>query len=690
MERITRFRATVVLLFFIILAGIFSFRLYSLQVIETEGKADNTTTFVTYTRVKAARGDILDRNGNALVSNRASYDLVFNYYIINNAENTNEQLLKLIRLCRELEIEYTDTFPVTRTRPFEYTLEEYSTTQQGYFQAYLANRDWDSDITAPLLMRRLRDAYDIPVEWSEEDARAVIGLRYELALRAGITNLPNYVFLEDAEDSQLSAIRELNIPGLLVEPSTVREYNTSYAAHILGYVGDMSPAQWEYFKDIDGYEMDSQVGQDGLEEAFEEYLHGVDGLRRDVHTADGTLVSSTYEVEPQAGSNVEVSIDLNLQRVAEDELAAKLEELRAQEEDEDGVDAEGGAVVAMEVKTGEILVCGSYPTYDLETFFENYNETLKAEYNPLFNRALQGMYPPGSTFKPTMVTAGINNGYVNSTYEIEDMGVFRKYEADGFKPSCLAWSQSFDVHENVNAAKALEVSCNYYFYVLGDMMPIEVIDETAKGFGLGESTGVELYEEIGYRANEETKQKLYSGYDAYMYAADKVLASIGQSDNRFTPLQLCVYASTLANQGKRYAATFMNRVVSSDYTSLLENKEPQLISTMEVKEEAYQAYLAGMQQVCTSSKGTAYRTFGDYPIAVAAKTGTAETDKQGRSDNAAFICFAPADDPQIAVAVYGEMAGHGSALASVAKSILDVYFDVDEVGDITVYENQVS
>ena len=190
--------------------------------------------------------------------------------------------------------------------------------------------------------------------------------------------------------------------------------------------------------------------------------------------------------------------------------------------------------------------------------------------------------------------------------------------------------------------------------------------------------------------NEETKQKLYSGYDAYMYAADKVLASIGQSDNRFTPLQLCVYASTLANQGKRYAATFMNRVVSSDYTSLLENKEPQLISTMEVKEEAYQAYLAGMQQVCTSSKGTAYRTFGDYPIAVAAKTGTAETDKQGRSDNAAFICFAPADDPQIAVAVYGEMAGHGSALASVAKSILDVYFDVDEVGDITVYENQVS
>ena len=690
MERITRFRAGIVLLIFVIIMGIFSFRLYSLQVIETEGSTDNTTTFTTYTRVKAARGDILDRNGNALVSNRASYDLVFNYYVISNAEDTNEQLLRLIRLCKDLEIEYLDTFPVTEKRPFEYTLDEYSTTQQGYFQAYLANRDWDSDITAPLLMRRLREAYDIPVEWSEEDARAVIGLRYELALRAGITNLPNYVFLKDAEDSQLSAIRELNIPGLKVEPSTVREYNTSYAAHILGYVGDMSPDQWEYYKNIEGYEMDSQVGQDGLEEAFEEYLHGVDGLRRDVHTADGTLVSSTFEVEPQAGSNVEVSIDLPLQMVAEDALAATLEGLRAQEEGEDGADCEGGAVVAMEVKTGEILACGSYPTYDLENFFKDYDEILKADYNPLFNRALMGLYPPGSTYKPSMITAGINGGYINSAEYIEDKGVFRKYQSDGFTASCLAWTASGDVHDNVNAARALEVSCNYYFYVLGDMMPLDDIDKTAKGFGLGESTGVELFEYTGYRANDETRQKLYTGFDAYMYAADKVLASIGQSDNRFTPLQLCVYASTLANQGNRYAATFMNRVVSSDYTELLEERKPELLSTMEVKDEAYQAYLAGMQQVCSVSTGTAYKVFRDYPIAVAAKTGTAETDKTGRSDNAAFICFAPADDPQIAIAIYGEMAGHGSSLASVAKSILDVYFDVDEIGDMTALENQVS
>ena len=219
------------------------------------------------------------------------------------------------------------------------------------------------------------------------------------------------------------------------------------------------------------------------------------------------------------------------------------------------------------------------------------------------------------------------------------------------------------------------------------MMGISTIDETAKGFGLGESTGVELFEYTGYRANTETKEALYSGSDAIWYKGDQILAAIGQSDNRFTPLQLCVYASTLANQGKRYSATFLNRVVSSDYKELVKENEPELLSTMEIKDEAYQTYLEGMKLVCKS--GTAASAFSNYPIAVAAKTGTAETDKVGASDNAAFICFAPADDPQIAIAIYGEQAGHGTAMASIAKAILDKYFDVDEIGDVVVYENQI-
>ncbi len=686
MERITRFRAGILVLIFCCIIGFFALKLYDLQIIETGGKTDNTTTYTTRTRVKASRGDLLDTNGNALVSNRASYDLVFNYYVITGSENTNDSLLRLIRLCQTLEIDYIENFPVTQQRPFEYTLDQYSTTQQGYFQAYLANRDWDSDITAPLLMKRLREAYSIPADWTDEDARLVIGLRYELALRAGITNLPNYIFIEDAADEDLSAIRELNIPGLMVEPSTVREYNTTYAAHILGYVGSMTPEQWEYYQNIEGYEMDSQVGQDGLEEAFEEYLHGVDGLREDVHSADGTLISSKYLVEPKAGANVEVSIDLNLQRVAEDVLAEKIEALRAQEPGKDAQDAEGGAVVAMEVKTGEILVCASYPTYDLSTFYENYDEIVAADYNPLFNRALMGLYPPGSTYKMSMVVAGINSGAINSEWTVTDQGLYTKYS--GFSPACMIYTTSGGTHGTINSAEALRDSCNYFFYELGDLLSLNTIDDTAKGFGLGESTGVELFEYVGQRANAETKEKLYSGTNALWYKGDQVLAAIGQSDNRFTPLQLCVYTCTLANKGNRYRATFLNRVVSADYHSLVKENEPELMSTMKINDEAYNACVEGMELV--SKYGSGAYDFADYPIRVASKTGTAETDKTGRSDNASFVCFAPADDPQIAIAVYGEMAGHGYSLCTIAKEILNVYFDVDEVGDVIIYENQPS
>lgn len=687
MERITRFRASILLLVFFLIVSFFAFRLYDLQIIETGGVIDNTTTFTTRTRVKASRGDLLDRNGNALVSNRASYDLVFNYYLITNAENTNDLLLQLVKLSRELGIEYIDNFPITKERPFEYTLQDFSPTYQSYFQAYLANRgNLDSDITAHLLIQKLRDVYKIPETWTDEEARWVLGLRYELALRGGITNLPNYIFVEDISDTHLSAIRELNIPGLNVEPSTVREYNTDYAAHIIGYVGAMSPEQWEYYKNIDGYEMDSQVGQDGLEEAFEAELHGVDGIREDVYAADGTLVSSRYIKEPIAGNNVEVSIDLELQRIAEEALADAIEELRAQEPDEDGADAQGGAVVAMEVKTGEVLVCGSYPTYSLINFFEDYNEILKQDYDPLFNRALQGLYPPGSTYKMSMVAAAINNGLINSETIITDKGIFEKY--DDFQPTCLAYSKNHQTHGDINAMQALEESCNYFFYELAEILSLSQIDAMAKGLGLGESTGVELYEYVGHRANEETKKANYTGSDALWYPADELMAAIGQSENRFTPMQLCVYASTLANQGRRYRATFLNRVVSADYHSLVTENNPELLDTTEINDEAYRTYVEGMKLVATS--GTASGTFQYYPIAVAAKTGTAQTDKTTYSDHAAFVAFAPADDPKIAVAVYGEHAGHGSGLAKIAKAIFDVYFDVDFEGDVILDENKIS
>ena len=690
MERITRFRARILILAVVALLAFFAFKLYNMQIIETGGSKDNTTTFTTRIRVKGFRGDLLDTNGNVLVGNRASYDMVINHYVLLTASGTNNNLLRLVERCNEQNITYNETFPISRERPFVYTLEEYNSAWQGYFQSYLSSKGLDSDITAPLLVKRLRELYKIPVEWTEEQARWVIGLRYEMDLRGVVKSLTNHVFVNDVSDQDLAQLVELSIPGLMVEKAAVREYNTKYAAHILGFVGKMNAEQWEKYKENPDYSMDSEIGQSGLEMAFEEYLHGVDGIREDTVTVSGELVSSRYIVEPKAGANVEVAIDINLQRAAEEGLERVVYQLRNGEL-RDGKDAEGGAVVAMDVKTGQVLTCASYPTYDLSTYFENYEEILEAEYDPLYNRALQGEYPPGSTYKMSMVIAGINSGVINSGTIIRDKGVFNKY-APGFVVKCLRYSSRHLTHEDLNAAEALQVSCNYFFYDLGDKIRLSAMDSTAKGLGLGEPTGIELPENIGHRANEETKKKLYSGYDTAWVRADQITSAIGQSDNRFTPMQLCSYTVALANRGTRYKATFLNRVVSADYRELLLESKKEVLSTFEISDDAYLAYTTGMKLVTQKTEdwsGTAYSTFKNYPIAIAAKTGTAQ-DNPSASDNGAFVCYAPADNPRIAIAIYGEKAGHGSQLATIARDMLDIYFEVGAIGDVTTNENKVS
>ena len=711
MERISRGRAIAILLIFITILTLYSIRLFRLQIIDTDGNTDNTDVYVTQTRVKAARGDILDRNGNILVGNRASYDLVFNHYVITSSDNTNESLMRLIEKTRELGLTYMDHLPVTKERPFEYTLTEYTTAWQGYFQKYLQDRSIDSDITAPLLMQRMRERYKIPEDWSDADARAVIGLRYEFDLR-GVVNLANYIFMEDVSDEHLSALLELNTPGLMVESSTVREYYTSYAAHILGTMGAMTQEQWlkldQAYEDGVGpeYYMDAQIGQSGFEAAFETYLHGVDGLRRDTVDKNGAIISQEYYEgkEPKAGNNVETTIDINLQIIAEDALADIIDWLKNPEDSKTdknqelvGRDVEGAAVVVMKVKTGEILACASYPTYNPQTYNEDYNDILEADFDPLFNRAFHATYAPGSSYKMVTLYAAmeIGGGQIGRLFEygetIETLGKYRRYEDQGFAPACLRWnSQPGRTHGVIDAAKALEVSCNYFFYHLSDWyLSGATLDEAAKGFGLGEKTGIELDEAVGVRANAQTKAELYTGMLSSWGVGDKLNASIGQSENRFTPLQLCVYVATVANKGVRMKATFLNRVVASDYRTLVFENEPTVVSKLKMSNATYSTLVQGMKQVITGELGTARNTMTDLAVEVAAKTGTAETGRLG-SDDGSFVCFAPVDDPEIAIAVFGEKAAHGSTLGRVAKEIINYYFGQAQASSVQTYENQLS
>ena len=720
MERVSRVRARVFLGLFAFVLVLFSMRLFKLQIIDTKGDTDNTQVYSTITTVRASRGDILDRNGNVLVGNRASYNLVFNHYVTKSNPNCNQALFDLVQKCKELGITYTDHFPVSATRPFTYTLTEFNTSWQNNFQLFMVDRGLDSDITAPLLVEKMRKRYEIPDEWSDEDARAVIGFRYEFDLR-GITNLPTYTFLEDVTDQQLSAILELNTPGLNVEASTVREYHTKYAAHILGYLGGMNDEQWEEYKK-QGYSMDAKVGQTGFELAFEEYLHGIDGTRYDEVNKDGATTKSYYTKDPIAGNSVETTIDIKIQEVAEkalDQVMHKIVDPEQREAGDDGagLDAQGAAVVVMECQTGKILACASYPTFNLATMYEDWDDIMKDDLKPFFNRAFGAEYPPGSSFKMCTLISAMEHRNSKGEYiynygeKIEDKGVFTKYE--GFAPTCLAWTSGHFVHTaadgspgGIDATDALCYSCNYFFYVLGDLNTWENMEETCKALGLGVPTGIELVEKTGRINTPDVKRKVYgSGVNGNFSAGDRVLGAIGQGENRFTPMQLAVYASTLANKGTRMKATFLSRVVSSDYRTLIKENQPEIANQLEMAPTTIESYWKGMRKVITQMGGTATAYFGGpkdlygegdgvWPlkdeVIVYAKTGTAEHASLG-SDHGAFICFAHRKDetqPDIAVALYGEKVAHGSWLAPVAEQVLLSYYEMDAASEVTAFENQ--
>ena len=715
MERMTRLRARILLGLFAFIMVLYAMRLFNLQIISTDGNTDNTTYYTTVTTVRAARGDILDRNGKVLVGNRASYDLVFNHFVIKSADNRNEYLYTLLKKCEELGVEHQDHLPVTTTRPFEYTLSDYSTAWQGYYQNYMSDRSWDPDVTAPLLIEKMRELYKIPAGWTEEEARAVIGLRYEFDLR-GVTKLPSYVFISDVDSENLAAILELNTPGLMVESSTVREYHTTYGAHILGYMGAMTDAEWQENQKL-GYSMDADVGKSGFEQAFETYLHGIDGQRLDKVTKEGTIVSQQYleGKEPVAGNNVETTIDIDLQKVAEDALAKRMKELTDPNintgGEGEGIDAQGAAVVVMKVKTGEILACASYPTFNLATMKEDWDAINSDDLKPLFNRAFGATYAPGSTYKMCTLVAAMENVYGPTNPKagqpiyapgetIFDTGVFSHDDFPDFHPTCLFYSSSYGSHGDLTAQDALKVSCNLFFYELGYRMTIEMMDDTAKGFGLGEPTGIELTEKVGWRANEASKKASYkNSADAAWNGGDRVLCAIGQSENRFTPLQLAVYTCTLANQGTRYRATFLNRVTSSDYRTLVYSNSPEVVSKMNISDTTYNTYVDGMRRVVTMIGGTATTCFGgpkdedntQWPskITVCAKTGTAQ-HSSGGSDHGVFVCFAPMEDPQVAIAIFGEKTAHGSSMAPVAEPILKAYFEMVDASEVYTYENGLS
>jgi penicillin-binding protein 2 len=640
---------------------VYASAMYNIQVLSRADAAGSGAVTTRYSTVTASRGKILDRNGVELVTSRARYSVTVDRSAVLAQDEPNDVIYGLITAAMATNTSYNDTFPVTSSGPFEYRANMTDNDRER-LDTYFEYFGLESDISASDLIVWMREHYGIDYLTNINDARLIIGVRYELEIRV-IMNGAEYVFADDVDLDFITRIKEYNYPGVTVVTKWDREYETDYASHILGYVGLMNAEEYEKYKEK-GYPMDATVGKEGVESAFEDYLHGVDGVRATVTDADGNVVDTYMETEAQAGGNVFLSIDYYLQKTAEDALKETIDNLNAERGSEAAM-ADGGAVVVKDVHSGETLALASYPTYDLSTLQENYTELLNDPTMPLFNRATQGTYSPGSTFKMVTAYAGLVDGTISRYTTVVDQGIYTRYR--DYQPKCWVYPSN---HGVVDVVGALAKSCNYFFYWLGDTMGIEKITEAAENFGFGQKTGIEITESTGTVFSVDYKENTL-GED--WYAADTLITAIGQRD-LITPVQLANYVSSIANNGTLYRMTLFDRVMNEDYTKTLIVNEPEVLKTIEGNHGYLSILREGMEAVASS--GTAEAVFADYPVKIAAKTGTVESETS-KETNAVFVCFAPADDPQIAICVVVENGGHGSSIIPVAKALLDSYFSTD-------------
>ena len=610
-----------------------------------------------------------------------------------------------------------DTLPITETAPFEYVGESGSSernslstyikdsaetlglgaVQEAVAAAQTANEQnpqYDADgneidqvaaldattvISASEFISAMRSYLEenagMPTGLSDTDARTLVGLYYSMR-QVNFSNSTTFTLADNVSMDLIAYIKEhhQDYEGVDVESEAVRQYNTTYAAHLLGTVGPMYAEEWNGtdnggpYSEKQGYTMNDTIGKTGLERALEEYLHGTAGSRTmETDLGSGAaLEDEANSSAPQPGDNVITTIDLELQAVAEESLANYVSGYQR-----------GGAAVALDPNTGEVLAMASYPTYDLENFNRDYDEIEADSRSPQLNRATQGLYPPGSTFKVLSAIAALEEGVIDANTTFTCTGVF---ELGGQKFAC----NNHDTPMTLDVTQAIKYSCNTFFYNVGQRLTGEHLEDWCDRFGLGNVTGIEIDESAGHAAGP-TYRDIMRKADPTLrewQGGDDVNAAIGQSDNAFTPLQLANYMAAVINGGTLYKPTLVKNIKTYDYSDVVEESEPEILGTIEFSDATWNLVMQGMNEV-TAEGGTAATTFADYPIAVGGKTGSAEmTENRDGVEinytNGLFIAFAPFDDPEIVVCVVGEGAGHGSAVAPVVRDIFDAYFAEEE------------
>lgn len=652
-----RFVYFIIILFAFLVFG----KLVDLQVVNGEYYLEQSQLrLVKTTTVKAPRGEILDRNGKALVTNETVF--VLRLYKPEGIEEAglNSLLVRLLELVEADGVSVTDSFPVA-SRGFSLS----GTKLVEWKESYGLSADADRDAVLDYFAGR----YKIDGTVTGEMRRTLIGQRYEME-QTGFSGETAYTLAEGISHALMTRLKEqkAEFPGIVIETSPVRRFvNGSAAAHILGQTGKIYKEEYEQLREK-GYAMNDIIGKQGIERYLEDYLRGEDGTNRVEKSTDGQTVRTEEEKAPKMGDNVVLTIDLSLQQSAEKALEKAIGYVREQSVNEEGAgeNAACGALVAIDVNTGEILALASYPGYDPARFYEEYENLSTDEALPMFNRAIGGAYEPGSTFKIATALAALEDGVITTTDTIVDEGIYKYY--DDYQPACWIYRGTGETHGMVNVTEALKYSCNYFFYEVGRRTTIEKMNVYARLLGLGQSTGIELTDEenIGKLASPE--QTAADGGE--WVPGDTLQYAIGQSKNLFTPLQLANYVATIVNGGTRYKTHIVKAVRDSETGELVQETKPTVFAEIDIAPENLEAIMAGMRDVV--ELGTASTVFEDFDVPVGGKTGTAEVS--GKADNAIFVGFAPYDNPTIAVCAVIEEGVHGSNAAIAVRDVLETYF----------------
>ncbi len=661
-------RKNVILIAFSVFVFACILRLISLQVVNGEDYlTQSKNRLMSSMSIPAPRGEIADRYGRPFVTNKTGFSVEIQKSNISTNELNNIIYNLLVLMDAEGE-KYTDSLPIS-DKPYQYTFDE-SDSKKDKIADFLETEKLSDNISADKAIAELKDKYDITENYGDY-LRKVIGVRYEMSLRGFSVNTP-YTLCTDVGVSTITKIKEQGeiFKGVSISTVPIRQYSGNLAAHLLGRVGIIYKEEYEELKD-ENYGMNDIIGKDGMEKYLEKYIRGKDGVNSVIQTIDGKTSSISNATPATPGNNAILTLDMDVQRVAEKSLEENILKIRAQgmdSTDKRGASAGGGAVVAIDVNTGETIAMASYPTYNPATFDEDYSKLYNNRQKPMFNRAISGTYPPGSVFKMVTAVAGMEEKAVKPGEIIEDKGVY-KYYNQSF--NCWVWSDQGRTHGRVNISQAIMHSCNYYFYEIGKRMGIDKLYKYGKNFGLGEYTGIELEgESKGVLANKKYKEKTF---DEEWYPGDTVQAAIGQSYNLFTPVQIANYIATFANGGTRYKVHLLKEVREHSTGRVILKNEPEALSKIDISPETYEAVREGMY--LTSIEGTASNVFKDYPVAVCSKTGSAQVSTGVA--NGVFVAYAPYDNPQIAVAVVVENAGSGNAIAPVARDIFDQYFGIN-------------